>query len=99
MAVSSEKIAIENVNRPGRTIKVDADKYLAMEAAVLAALPPSAPGLTLAELKARLLPHLPEALFPGGAKAGWWLMAVQLNLLAKQSITRDSTKPVRLHRR
>ena len=42
------KIAVENVNKPGRTVSVDADKYLAMKAAMLAVLPASAPGLTLA---------------------------------------------------
>ena len=91
------KIAIENVNKPGRTVSVDADKYLAMKAAVLAVLPASPPGLTLAELRARITPHLPESLFPAGAKAGWWMMGVQLDLLAKGVIARGSTKPVRLH--
>ncbi len=91
------KIAVENVNKPGRTVSVDSDKYLAMKAAVLAVLPTSAPGLTLAELRARLAPHLPETLFPAGAKAGWWMMAIQLDLLAKRVIARDGGKPIRLH--
>ena len=91
------KIAIENVNKPGRTISVDADKYLAMKAAVLAVLPTSAPGLTLVELRDRLGSHLPESLFPAGAKAGWWMMGVQLDLLAKGVIARDGGKPIRLH--
>lgn len=30
-----------------------------------------------------MLAHLPESLFPGGAKAGWWTKAVQLDLEAK----------------
>ena len=94
------KIDIENVNKPAWKGRVDADKYLAMKAAVLAVLPPAAPGLTLTELRAGVAPHLPEALFPGGAKAGWWLMGVQLDLLAKTVIARDAgAKPIRLHRR
>ena len=56
------------------------------------------PGLTVAELKARALPHLPEALFPGGAKAGWWIKSVQLDLEAKGVIARTDTSPLRLHR-
>ncbi len=92
------KVAMENINSPDRPIRVDADKYHAMRDAILAVLPASAPGLTVAEAKARLLPLLPEALFPGGAKAGWWLKGVQLDLEAKKLIAREDTKPLRLHR-
>ena len=91
------KIAVENVNKPGRTVSVDADKYLLMKAAMLAVLPGSAPGLTLVELRDRVVPRLPRVLFPAGAKAGWRLMAVQFDLLAKQVIARDGTKPIRPH--
>jgi len=45
-----------------------------------------------------LLPHLPADLFPGGAKAGWWMKTVQLDLETKGIITREKTKPLRLHR-
>jgi hypothetical protein len=93
------KIAMENVNSPERIVRVDADKYHAMRTAILAVLPNVAPGLTLAELKERLLPLLPEPLFPSGAKAGWWLMGVQLDLLAKEVLARGSVKPIRLYRR
>ena len=79
-------------------MRVDADKYQAMRDAMLAVLPAAAPGLTVAEAKERLLPLLPEALFPGGAKAGWWLKGVQLDLEAKGVIAREKTKPLRLHR-
>jgi len=92
------KVAMENINSPDRPIRVDADKYQAMRDAILAVLPASAPGLTVAEAKARLLPLLPEALFPGGAKAGWWLKGVQLDLEAKKLIAREDTKPLRLRR-
>jgi hypothetical protein len=78
---------------------VDAEKYRAIRDAILAVLPAIAPGLTLAELKQRLLPHLPEFLFLGGASAEWWLMGLQLDLRAKQAIVREETKPLRLHRR
>jgi hypothetical protein len=40
-----DKIAMENVNSPGRVVRVDADKYQAMRAAMLAVLPDTAPGL------------------------------------------------------
>ena len=77
---------------------LDADKYAAMRDAVLKVLPAEAPGITVAEMQSAVLPHLPDDLFPGGAKAGWWVKAVQLDLEAKGVITRANTKPLRLSR-
>ena len=98
-APGADKVTVENVNNPGRVERVDAAKYHAMRAALLAVLPAATPGLTVAEAKARLVPLLPEALFPGGATAGWWLKCVQLDLEAKGVIAREQSKPLRLHRR
>ena len=92
------KVEIENVVSPGRVTRVDRAKYEAMRRALLTVLPRASPGVTVAEAKAQLLPLLPEALFPGGAKAGWWLKAVQLDLEAKGVIHREVNKPVRLRR-
>ncbi len=38
---------------------------------------------------------LPESLFPGGAKSGWWAKMVQLNLEAKDIVIRAHPKPLR----
>ena len=97
-AQPAAKVAMENPNSPDRPVRVDADKYHAMRDAMLEVLPAASPGLTVAEVKARLLPLLPEALFPGAAKAGWWLKGVQLDLEAKGVIARENTKPLRLRR-
>lgn len=94
-----EKIAIQNVVSPGHVVRVDKAKYEAMKAALLAVLPEASPGPTVAEAKQHLLPLLPQDLFPGGAKAGWWLKAVQLDLEAKGDVLREATKPLRLHRK
>ncbi len=91
------KLEIENVLSPGRTVRVDRAKYIAMRDALLGVLPATQPGLTVAEAKAALLPRLDADLFPGGEKAGWWLKAVQLDLEAKGLVGRVSG-PVRLHR-
>ena len=99
MAPETEKIEIENFASPGHVYRVDRVKYEAMREALLAVLPPSAPGLSVAEAKERLLPLLPQDLFPEGAKAGWWLKAVQLDLEAKGTIEREASKPLRLHRK
>lgn len=96
MKNETEKVEIENVNTPGRVERVDRTRYLAMREALLSVLPKNSPGLTVAEAKAELLPLLPPALFPEGAKAGWWLKATQLDLEAKGVIQREDSKPIRL---
>jgi hypothetical protein len=94
-----EKIEVENVNHPGRAKSVDASMYLAMKRAFLKILPKTSPGMAPAEIQDRVIAELPEKLFPGGAKAGWWAKTVQLDLEAKGIIAREKTKPLRLHRR
>ena len=97
MANENDKIEIENINTPGRTERVDRAKFEAMRDAILATLPKGSPGVTVAEAKEKLLPLLPETLFPGGAKAGWWLKAAQLDLEAKGVLKRENTKPMRIY--
>ena len=96
---TSTRVVVENVMSPGRTHTVDAKNYNAMKTAVLKVLPKKAPGLNGAEMSAAVLAHLPDAEFPGGAKAGWWLKCVQLDLEAKGSVMRETlSKPLRWHR-
>lgn len=98
MTKGAEKIEMHNVVSPGHVVRVDADKYTAMREAMLAVLPASSPGLTAAEMKAKILLRLPQDLFPGGAKAGWWMKGVQLDLEAKGLVARETTKPLRFRR-
>lgn len=98
MSKPAAKIRIENVLQPGKTYSADPAKYEAMKKAVLAVLPKASPGLTVAEVQHRVVAHLPEDLFPGGAKSGWWMKAVQLDLEAKGVIARTRSSPLRLHR-
>lgn len=95
---SVERIEMLNVASPGHVVRVEKAKYDAMKNALLAAVPNGQPGLTVAEIKTRVLPLLPDDLFPGGAKAGWWLKGVQLDLEARGVIARENVKPLRLHR-
>jgi hypothetical protein len=98
MPANDDKIEIQNFTSPNWRGRVDRAKYEAMRDALLGILPVASPGMTVAEAKAALLPHLPEALFPGGEKAGWWMKAAQLDLEAKGIVAREETKPMRLHR-
>ncbi|GAA2842085.1 hypothetical protein EDC40_102388 [Aminobacter aminovorans] len=92
------KIELENVNYPGQAKPADAAMYQAMKQAILEVLPAKSPGLTFAEMQERVRGHLPEQLYPGGAKAGWWTKAVQLDLEAKGIIAREKVSPLRLHK-
>lgn len=98
MATKSATVAVENVNHPGSVQHLDAAKYGAMKRAVLKVLPKTSPGLTIAQVQHGVLAHLPDDLFPGGSTSGWWMKAVQLDLEAKGFITREKTKPLRLHK-
>ena len=98
MSRTVERVDMLSATSPGHVVRVEKAKYDAMKDALLAAVPTGAPGLTVAEIKARVLPLLPEHLFPGGAKAGWWLKGVQLDLEARGLIARENVKPLRLHR-
>jgi hypothetical protein len=92
------KIVVENVNVPGRTTRVDKAMYDAMKHAMWQVLPAQAPGLTQTEIRQAVVPYLPEDLYPGGAKAGWWTKTVQLDQEAKGTLVREATKPLRWHR-
>ncbi len=93
----SDAIKVENVNTPGRTTRVGREKFDAMRKALLNTLITDPPGMTAAEMKAVLLPHLPETLFPKGETAGWWMKTVQLDQEAKGVIKRSNTKPLRFY--
>ena len=99
MENQNDRIVVENVNVPGYTSTVDNVKYQAMYQALMKALPENPPGLTQAEMIEKVVQYLPEDLFPGGAKAGWWVKCVQLDREAKGDIIRESGKPLRWHQK
>ncbi len=92
------KIAVQNVNVPGYTHLVDAEKYKAMRALMLKLLPSKAPGLTQAEMWKTLHAHASKKLFPDSGKVGWWMKTAQLDLEAKGLVKREVSKPLRWHR-
>lgn len=98
MPDKSDRIEVLSATSPGHVVYLDRQKFEAMRDALLVVLPREAPGLTVAQAKERLLPLLPQALFPGGEKAGWWLKAAQLDLEARGTIERAAGSPVRLRR-
>jgi hypothetical protein len=97
-ATTTAKVEVQNVNHPGAVKHVDAGMYEAMKSAFLKVIPETSPGLTVAEIQKRVIVHLPETLFPQGAKAGWWVKTVQLDLEAKGILVRENTTPLRLRK-
>ena len=90
-------IEVENLITPGSRRNVDAGKYNAVKDAIMAVLPAEPPGMTVASIKPAIVPLLPQDLFPGGDKAGWWIKCVHLDLEAKGVLKRVE-KPVRLYK-
>jgi hypothetical protein len=84
--------------RRGRICRIALAKYLTMRESLLSVLPAEPPGLTVEDAMAALRSALPDDLFPGGATAGSWLKAVQLDLEEKGVIRRGPARPVRLFR-
>ena len=93
----TDTIEVEMFGHPGKTYRKNAAKYTEMRAAVLTVTPSEPPGLTPAQIIQAVKPHLSEALFPGGAAAGWWVKCVQLDLEAKGVLKRGVKGPVRLY--
>ena len=56
-----ERVEMLNATSPGHVVRVEKAKYDAMKEALLASVPQAAPGLTVAEIKERVLPLLPDA--------------------------------------
>lgn len=98
MSTKEKKIAVENINVPGKTTNVDATKYEAMKVAFLRILPEKSPGLTQKEIQEKVVAHLPDDNFPEGATSGWWAKTVQLDLEAKGVVIREKTKPLRWYK-
>ena len=91
----SDKIEVENVNHPGHITRVDTVKYAAAKSAFLAILTGQEQGLTQTEMMAAIKGQIDQTLFPNGAKSGWWMKTVQLDLEAKGQINRIAKNPLR----
>lgn len=92
----NDKIDVRNVNHPEYRGRVDAAKYTAMKAALLAGMAGSE-GMTQSEMREAAKPHLPQDLFPQGKAAGWWAKTVQLDLEARGQMARTDTKPLKFY--
>jgi hypothetical protein len=93
---AKRQVKVTSVNVRTYSRALNADKYEAAKTALLKILPRKAPGYSQREMFEAAKARLPNDLFPGGAKADWWLKSVQLDLEAKGLVKRDpKAKPLR----
>jgi hypothetical protein len=96
-AAKTATIEILNVLQPGKTYRVNADKYQAARKALLGFMPKTGPGLTQSEMTAAMRKALPLSDFPG-TTSSWWMKSVQLDAEARGDVVRDKGKPLRWKR-
>ena len=93
----TSKVAVLNFTSPdSKPVNVDAAKFHAAKAALVASAPSSPPGFKIADLQLNAKALLPQDLFPGGATAGWWFKCVQLDMEARGEMKRSATSPLHL---
>jgi len=96
--MSGSTVVVRNVNHPQKRTILDRAHYEAMRIAMLKVIPKRPPGLTPEKVHKAVLPLLPQAVFPDGAGAWWWVKCVQLDLEARRIVGRSATRPLRLTR-
>ena len=92
--MAREMIDAKNVLHPGKTYRMEADKFRKACAGLLSVLPPTSPGMTQSEMLAGLRTVVSDGDFPGSTH-GWWGKAALLHLEAEGTILREIGKPVR----
>jgi hypothetical protein len=94
---AAQTVETLNVNQPGKTYRRDAAKYAAARKAFLALIPKSGPGLTQAEMSAKMKKALPASTW--GTTQVWWMKTVQLDAEARGEVIRDGGKPLRWNKK
>ncbi len=95
---TSAKVEVRSLFSKSYRANVDAAKYNAMKAALLAVLPAKGPGLTQSEMFAAVRRKVSTTQFPGTTHM-WWVKCVQLDLEARGRLKREAdAKPLRWRR-
>jgi hypothetical protein len=88
------RVVVENVNVPGDTTPVDAEKSAAVRVARWRVVSQRRPGIARQGISGAVVPHIPQRLFPGGATASWWAKTVRLDLEATGVQAREASRPL-----
>ena len=98
MGVAARKFQTIHPEAGKQGTKIDAAKYEAMKAALLAVVPADDAGIPFMDLADAVRPHLPDELF-ANASVSWYVTTVKLDLEARGLIERvPGARPQRLRR-
>jgi hypothetical protein len=95
MPGNAEKMEVFNIHHPGSSSFVQKDKYEEVKRVLKEYMPAASPGLTQDEMAALVVEKVSGTVFEDRTKAGWWMKTVQLDLEARQVMTREKTSPAR----
>jgi hypothetical protein len=95
---ATKTVATKNPGTDKKPPRIDAARYEAMKAAILAVIPCDAEGVTFASLPKLVGPRLPGDVF-AGASIPWYVATVKLDLEARGLIERLPGKPPQRLRR
>lgn len=97
-AKKTKQVRVGSIVTKDYSANLRADKYEAMEKAMLKAVPRKPPGSSWQEMLDAVEPLVSKEMFPGTTH-GWWMKSVQLNLEKQGRLLRDpKAKPLRWHR-
>ena len=98
MAATAQKFQTIHPEAGKQGTRVDAAKYEAMKAALLAVVPAAGAGIPFQDLVDAVRPHLPAELF-ANASVSWYVTTIKLDLEARGLIERvPGARPQRLRR-
>ena len=87
MGVAARKFQTIHPEAGKQGTRIDAAKYEAMKAALLAVVPAAGGGIPFQDLADAVQPHLPAELF-ANASVSWYVVTVKLDLEARGLIER-----------
>lgn len=89
-----DRIQLRNPDRTKKGPRLAKASYVIARTTALAVVPKKAPGITLANYLAAMKTRLPMATgWDPSASAGWWAMAIKLDLEARGELKRVNDKP------
>ena len=98
MAATARKFQTIHPEAGKQGTRIDAAKYEAMKAALLAVVPATGDGVRFMDLGEAVEPHLPDELF-ADASVSWYVVTVKLDLEARGLIERvPGARPQRVRR-
>jgi len=94
-----KKTKVLNVNHPGKSATISKEKYDLVSAALLAVVPRGGDGVELTRLPGLVKHRLSAKQRDAVGSVGWYVMAVKLDLEARERIERvPGSNPQRLRR-